>query len=111
MKNMSFAMTTEQARNKIKTVTRRQGWWSARPGQLVQQVIKGMGLKKGEKVQKIHVIRLTSVYSERVNAITQDDVIKEGFLDWSPEDFIAFYCKAHRITPAELCNRIAFEYV
>lgn len=111
MRNMSFAMTTEQARNRTKTITRRQGWWNAKPGQLIQQVVKGMGLKKGEKVEKIHVIRLTSVRSEHVYEITQEDVIKEGFPDWEPNDFIAFYCKAHKITPDEMCNRIKFEYV
>ena len=111
MRNMSFAMTTEQARDKSKTVTRRQGWWTARPGQLIQQVVKGMGLRKGQKVEKIHVIRLLSLRAEPVNVITVDDVIKEGFPGWTPEQFIDFYCAAHKITADEDCNRIEFEYV
>lgn len=110
MRNMSFAMTTGQARNQSKTVTRRQAWWNAQPGQLVQQVVKGMGLKKGEKVERIHVIRLLSIRPEPVEAITQEDVIKEGFPEWSPEGFIAFYCEAHGINRDDTCNRIEFEY-
>ena len=104
-------MTTEQARNRTKTVTRRQGWARIRAGQLIQQVVKGMGLKKGEKVEKLHVVRIVSARWEPVNAITQEDVIKEGFPTWTPEDFIRFYCTAHGIVRGALCNRIEFEYV
>ena len=48
-RNMSFAMTTEQVRNQTKTVTRRQGWRFLNAGDILQPVVKGMGLKKGEK--------------------------------------------------------------
>lgn len=111
MRNMAFSMTTPQARAKTKTVTRRQGWGKIKPGQLIQQIVKGMGLKKGEKVERIHVIRILSTRWEPVNAITQEDVIKEGFPGMTPEDFTEFYCAGNRITPDELCNRIEFEYV
>ena len=111
MRNMSFAMTTEQAWKKIKKVTRRQAWWNLKPDTLIQQVVKGMGLKKGEKVERIHVIRILSVEREPVAAITLEDVIKEGFPDWTPDQFIDFYCNAHRMDPEEECNRIEFEYV
>lgn len=111
MRNMSFSMTTEQARSRQKTVTRRQAWWNLKPGTLIQQVEKGMGLKKGEKVKRIHVIRILHARPEPIQAITQDDVIKEGFPDWTPEQFIAFYCKHHGLKPEQYTNRIEFEYV
>ena len=111
MRNMSFAMTTQQARDRTKDVTRRQGWWFLRGGEMVQQVEKGMGLKKGEKVVKIHVIRIVSARSEPIGAITQQDVIREGFPNWTPEQFIRFYCNAHRLTAEDACNRIEFEYL
>jgi len=111
MRNMSFSMTTEQARNQSKTVTRRQAWRNIAPGQLIQQVVKGMGIKKGEKVEKIHVVRILSTQWQPVSEITQSDVIKEGFPIWTPEQFIEFYCDAHGIYPEDVCNRIEFEYV
>ncbi len=53
MRNMSFAMTTEQVRNQTKSVTRRFGWWFLKPGDEVQPVVKGMGLKKGDQIEKV----------------------------------------------------------
>ena len=47
---MSFALTTEQVRNRTKTVTRRLGWATAKAGDIVQPIVKGQGLKKGERV-------------------------------------------------------------
>jgi len=46
-------LTTSQIKNKPKTVTRRLGWWYLQPGNIINAVEKGMGLKKGEKVKKI----------------------------------------------------------
>ena len=52
MRNMSFTMTTRQIKNRSTTMTRRFGWWFLKPGDRIQAVEKGMGLKKGEKVKK-----------------------------------------------------------
>jgi hypothetical protein len=49
MKNMSFAMTTEQVRNQSKTVTRRFGWWFLKTGDVVQPVLKRRGYEKVSK--------------------------------------------------------------
>jgi hypothetical protein len=112
VRNMSFALTTAQVRAGTKTVTRRFGWWDLKPGDLVQPVVKGMGLKKGEKVQKIRgPIRIVSVRTERVRNVTVDDVAREGFPGWPKEAFIGVltdnFRKAGLLTPV---NRIAFEY-
>lgn len=40
MKNMSYALTTNQARAQVKDITRRLGWWNVKPGDLIQQVVK-----------------------------------------------------------------------
>lgn len=53
MRNMSFALTAEQIRNRTKTVTRRLRWFRLKPGALLQPVLKSQGLKKGEHVEKI----------------------------------------------------------
>lgn len=50
MRNISFAMTTEQFRRGEKDVTRRFGWWFLKPGDQLRVVEKTIGLKKGEKM-------------------------------------------------------------
>lgn len=111
MRNMSFAWTTPQARAKEKTVTRRQAWWKLKPGTLIQQVEKGMGLKKGEKMVKIHVVRIVAVELQVIFEVTQEDCVKEGFPELTPQAFVQFYCKGHGLDPTDVCNRIEFEYV
>lgn len=112
MRNMSFSMTTPQFRDKTKTITRRLGWWFLKPGDIVNGVKKAMGLKKGEKIESIHQIKIISVTPEKIKFITQSDVIKEGFPKWSPKQFIEFLCNKHpKITSETVFNRIVFEYI
>lgn len=56
-RNMSFSITTDQVRNREKNVTRRNGWWFLKSGDIVNAVEKTMGLKKGEKIKRICQIR------------------------------------------------------
>lgn len=135
MRNMSFALTTEQVRLRTKTVTRRTGWATLTPGTLIQPVVKGMGLKPGEKVEKIGgPIRVVSVRRERLDAIEseygQDECRAEGFPNLSPVEFVAMFCATHRVPdnrawgllpkrrrqsfpmlPCDEVTRIEFEYV
>ncbi len=111
MPNMSFALTTQQFKARTKTVTRRARWLRAKPGDIVDGVEKCMGLPKGAKIVRLGKIRFKSVRREPVNAITQDDVIKEGFPDWTPKQFIELYCAANKCAPSDLCTRIEFEYL
>ncbi|OQX14584.1 MAG: hypothetical protein BWK73_09320 [Thiothrix lacustris] len=111
MRNMSFAMTTAQVQARTKSVTRRFGWWFLEPDTEIRAVKKAMGLKKGERVEELAVIRVVSTRKEPLNAITQDDVIKEGFPDWTPEQFIAMLVEHYKVDPRKLVNRIEFEYV
>lgn len=123
MRNMSFMLTPEQIRNKTKTVTRRLGWSTLKPGTIVRAVRKGQGLKKGEKVEELALIRITDVRREHLGAMLLDidygiaEVKREGFEDhpavqgW-PTAFIEFFCNSHR--PCEKnwpVTRIEFEYV
>ena len=107
---MSFAMSTEAMYEQRKTVTRRQGWQNLQPGTLLWAVEKGMGLKKGERVRKIGLLRVVHVDRLPIHAIDQRDVDLEGF-DVTPEVFIRFYCRANKVTPDDLCTRIEFEHV
>jgi hypothetical protein len=109
---MSFALTTEQVENKTKTVTRRNCWNMLKVGDKIQPVVKCMGLKKGEKQQKIGgPIEVVSIRKEPLNAITQQDVIMEGFPGKTPEWFIEMYCKANRCAPDRLINRIEYRFL
>jgi hypothetical protein len=111
MRQMSFMLTTQQCREESKTVTRRLGWRHAKPGDLIQQIEQGQGLKKGETVRKIHVIRVVSVRREPLRRISASDVVKEGFPDLTPAEFIAMFCAHHRVRPSTVVTRIAFRYV
>lgn len=110
-RNMSFMLTTDQVRRSEKTVTRRLGWWFLRPSDIVNACEKCMGLKKGEKVVKIVQIRVKSSRPELLRYITQADVVREGFPDWTAYEFVRFFCKTHGCGPCEVVNRIEFEYL
>jgi hypothetical protein len=109
---MSFALTEEQVRNRTKDVTRRLGWWNLKPGEIVNAVVKSMGLKKGEKVKRICQIRIKSTRPERLGLITDDEVAREGFPHWNRFQFIKFFLdKNKRSRISTVVNRIEFEYI
>ncbi len=111
MRRMSFSLTKEEVLLQRKTVTRRQGWAHFKEGQVIQPIEKGMGLKKGEKQKLLGCpIRITSIHVEPIEEINSDDVVLEGFQDFSIEQFIAMYCKANKVKPSEACRVIRFEY-
>ena len=110
-RNMSFAMTTRQVRKRQKTVTRRVGWWFLKPGDIVTAVEKARGLRKGEKVQPICRIRIVSTRKEPLSAITDEDVVREGFGAMPREWFIQLFSKTHGCQSEDAVNRIEFEYL
>jgi len=113
MRNMSFAFTTEQIRNQTKTVTRRLGWKFLREYDLVQPIIKGMGLKKGEKVKKIGPpIRIVTVRRERLwqIALYEHDISCEGFHNMMQAEFVEMFCRHNRCEKDDIITRIEFEY-
>ena len=120
MRNMSFSLTQEQARTRTKDVTRRQHWDNLKPGDMIQQIVKGQGLKKGQHVEKIHIIRIISVQAEHVDDIVSRwyrdgkfEAGREGFPQWVGQEwrFVEMYCKANKCRCFDDCNRIEFEYV
>jgi hypothetical protein len=114
---MSFSMTTDAVRNRTKTVTRRLGWSFIKPGDMLWAVEKGMGLKKGEKVKRLALIRVVSIRGERLDTLLKMpaeeadlEVEREGF-DICPNDFVDFFTRANGCMESSLVNRIEFEYV
>lgn len=112
-KNMSFALTIEQIKNKSKTVTRRFSWLSLPPGTVLNAVDKCMGLNKGQKITRLAKIRILSARMEPLNLVTPEECIKEGFPELSPDEFIDMICKHYgrKVTPKSKINRIEFEYI
>lgn len=114
MHNMSFMLTTQQMYAELKDVTRRDAWWNLQGGEIIMAVEKGMGLKKGEKVKRIYPIQIISAKREPLTRLlkndryAQDEVLREGFPDMTPEEFVEFFCKSHKCTPDKIVNRIQF---
>lgn len=111
MRNMSFALTTEQFKSQIKTVTRRLGWRFLKAGDLLCGCVKCMGLKPGETIERLGVIRVKSVRRERLKDITHMDVIREGFPGMPKANFIMMFCQHMGGNPSQYVTRIEFEYV
>jgi hypothetical protein len=117
MRNISFALTTAQVRNRTKTVTRRLGWLFLRAGHDLQPIEKGQGLKKGESPVKIGCpILAVDVHRERLSRLTDEpeygaaEVKREGFPEMSPADFVAFFAASHQCPADAFVTRIEFTY-
>jgi hypothetical protein len=116
---MSFALTTEQIKNRTKTVTRRVGWSNLNPGDIVNACVKCMGLKPGEKVQRLAQIRIVRTRIEPLSRMILDgdygasEAAKEGFPGWSGDQFVEMFMEhmTAKFSADTLVNRIEFEYV
>lgn len=103
-------MTKDQIIARTKYVTRRFGWWSLKPGDLLWAVEKSMGFKKGEKTKYLDLIEIVKATPEPLNAIDEIDCNLEGFPDLSPDQFVAMLVKHYKTKPDAICNRIQFRY-
>lgn len=108
---MSFALTAEQVRNRTKTVTRRIGWKTLTPGTLLQPVVKGQGLKKGERVEKIGgPIRVVRVDQVVLGDISPQDVHREGFPHMTAREFVTMFKQHNGGLKDQRVTRIEFTY-
>lgn len=110
-RNMSFFLTQQQIKNRSKDVTRRFGWAFLKPGEILNAVEKAQGLGKGGKINVFCQIQVVSTRWEPLNSITQEDVIREGFPDFNPIDFVEMLCSHYKCEPTKLVNRIEFKYL
>ena len=113
MRRMSFSLTTAQVEARTKTVTRRrvETWRTLKPGDRLTAVHKAMGLKPGEKQRVLATIEVVSVRAERLDAITREDVVREGFPGVSPKHFVEMFCREMGAKPSDPVRRIEFRYV
>jgi hypothetical protein len=105
---ISFALTERQLLDGSKDVTRRLGWRKLTAGTELIAVRKAMGLKKGEHQHRLALIHVLSVRRERLDAIDDDDVRREGFPEMTAAEFVEFFCKANKCKPNRMVARIEF---
>lgn len=124
MRNMSFSLTTPQILDRSKTVTRRMGWKSLKPGDRIRAVKKAMGLKKGEKIEQLAVLEVVSIRREPLSQMSErafygrDEIIAEGF-QIDPTDrvkpqvraWVSWFAESHKCHADALVTRIEFKYV
>lgn len=114
MRNISFSLTKQQFRDRTKDVTRRLGWGNLKPGQGLMGCEKCQGIKPGEKIVRLGQIIVMSAWSERLDKMITDqkygqsEVIREGFPDLTPAEFVAMFCQFNKCDPTQLITRIAF---
>lgn len=111
MRNISFSLTTPQILDKTKTVTRRLRWLFVKAGDQLQACEKCMGLKPGQKINRLCVIEVVSARREPLNVITPSDVRKEGFPHLTPAQFVEMFCRNMKCEPDEEITRIEFRYL
>ena len=116
-RNISFALTTEQFKNKTKTVTRRLGWQFLKDGDVLMGCKKCMGLKPGEKIERLGKIRVISATREKLSdllidgAYGDDEAKKEGFPQMTGENFVNFFIQEMKCSQDVELTRIEYEYL
>lgn len=119
MRNMSFALTTQQVLDQSKDVTRRLGWLMLKPGDLFQPVKKCMGLKPGEKIERLGPpARVVSVRRERLDDMANaasgygiEECRREGFSHLNPHEFVGMFVTSHKGCMLDtVVTRIEFAY-
>lgn len=110
-KRMAFSETIPQMLGRTKRVTRRLGWWdksTGKPrvevGETVTAIEKGMGLPKGASQSVLYDIDIQDVRRERLDAITPEDIVLEGFPGLPPRDFFRII----GAKPETVVTRLAF---
>jgi len=108
---MSVALTTPQVIAREKTVTRRNGWLFAKPGDLLVLCRKVQGRKLGEPLDRLVVVEVVDVRRERLDAISPDECAREGLPDMAPDEFVDFFCASHKgVEPDSIVSRIEWRY-
>lgn len=110
MRWMSYSMTQQQMRDRIKRQTRRLGWKTAKVGDRVLAVSKSQGRKKGELPEEFGVIVFVEVRREPLNFITANEVLLEGFEGMRPSQFVTMFCKHMGCRADDFVTVIRFKF-
>lgn len=120
---MSVTLTEDAVRDQTKTVTRRLGWWADRngrrlllPGDRLTLCRKVMGRRRSdgtvEPLERLADVLIIDMSRQQLCIRnTPDEAAREGFPDWSWDEFVEFFCremKCRRDTPV---TRIEWRYL
>lgn len=109
---MSVSLTESAVVDRSKTVTRRMGWLILKSGDQLTLCRKVMGRKKGEPLVRLVNVEVVSARREPLSEITQSEVVREGFLDMTPAEFVEFFCASHKgCLPTSTVTRIEWRYL
>ena len=70
-----------------------------------------MGLKPGEKLERLGLIKILNVRRESLHMITRDDVIREGFPEFDKWEFIEMLVEHMGGDASQEVTRIQYEYL
>lgn len=109
---MSVSLTEDQVRARTKTVTRRLGWRSIHVGDRLTLCRKVMGRRNGEPLVRICDVEVIHISLVTVSTPVDDqEAAREGFPDWSWDEFVAFFCEHMKCTPETVVRRIEWRYL
>lgn len=114
MRVMSFAATIDEMRDRSKTVTRRNGWRTLKPGDRLLAVTRSRGVRVEDRTV-LGTIEVVSVRREYLSEITRADVAREGFPGQDAAWFINMYGNLNNVPlhalPDLRVTRIEFRHV
>lgn len=113
---MSVAETTDAVVARTKTETRRLGWWWLPPGVDLDLCRKVQGRRRAdgyvEPLERLARVHVWQVGRERLDAITQESVDREGVPGVvTPREFVDFYCRAFKVDPWVMVTVIRWRYL
>ncbi len=135
---MSVRFTEQAVVDRIKTVTRRKGWWLDKNGRHLVKVgdrltlvRKSMGRKPGEELVRLAEVEVVSVRRERLSSLLMLDaprmcvhelrkehdriageMEREGFPGLDPAEFVMrYFVEAQGMTRDDEVTRIEWRYL
>ena len=117
MRNISFFLTQDQFKDRSKDVTRRLGWKFLKAGDVLMACEKCQGLKPGEPLNRLGVIKVVDVRREPLHRMIVDQVYgveearREGFPKMNGEQFVEMFCEHMKGEVDQVVTRIEFKYL
>lgn len=125
---ISVAFTEQAVRDRIKTVTRRKGWWEDKhgrrllyPGDRLTLCKKVMGRKPGEPLDRIAEVEVVAVHREPLGMILpswgrwtygEQEMVREGFPGLDPAEFVRrYFTEAQGLGEHDTVTRIEWRYL
>ncbi|MGI5245060.1 hypothetical protein [Dactylosporangium sp. CA-139066] len=112
---MSVALTEDAVHARRKTVTRRLGWATLKPGTKLTLCRKVMGRKRAdgtvEPLVRIAEVEVVAVRREPLDSISPGETALEGFPEMTGAAFVDFFCEHMRCTPGTVVTRVEWRYL